>query len=211
MNNRARKQIKSSKTGKFSQSVGLQVRMHPPQISNYELRHTMPLRFTVTAAIVNFGVTYVNLLDTILFATTAIAPYRVFDAVKLVKVRVWASAALGTPTTVSVSFRGDQVGVTGDHRLISDTSLGFQPAFVEATPLQDSVLYQGIGAGAAFTLTAPAGSIIEVHMQMRNDDVATAAANVSVGATVGGIFYRGLDGLAAAGTNIPPLTGLPTF
>jgi hypothetical protein len=41
--------------------------------------------------------------------------------------------------------------------------------------------------------------------------IANAATNASVGATIGTVFYRGLDGLAIASTNFPPPPGIIQF
>jgi hypothetical protein len=187
---------------------------HPPQINGYEMTHTMPMRFTVTAGVTNQNVTYQNLLDTVLFASTALAPYDVFDTVKIKRVSVWAILAQGAPATVQVVFNNIGANMAGDRQVHTDTSLGVKPACVHAVPDFDSMSskWQQNNAGNAFLLTAPAGSIVDVVLQFRNDlTAATIAQNASVGATVGAIFYRGLDGLASAGTNFPPPPGIPTF
>jgi hypothetical protein len=208
--------MKKSQTNKKLSSKKTNIRMgitHPPQISNYEIRHSMPLRFTVTAGVVRQSITILNLLETVLMATTALAPLRMFDAVRVRHIRVWAVAALGTPTTVAVVFLGNGQNGAGDRKIVSDTSLGVQPAYVKAVPDKGSSLHlwQGSTSNMTVEVTAPAGSIIDVVMDLRNDNTAAAATNASVGATVGGIFYRGLDGLAAAATNFPPPSNLPTF
>jgi hypothetical protein len=208
--------MKKSQTNKKLSSKKTNIRMgitHPPQISNYEIRHSMPLRFTVTAGVVRQSITILNLLETVLMATTALAPFRMFDAVRVRHIRVWAVAALGTPTTVAVVFLGNGQNGAGDRKIVSDTSLGVQPAYVKAVPDKGSSLHlwQGSTSNMTVEVTAPAGSIIDVVMDLRNDNTAAAATNASVGATVGGIFYRGLDGLAAAATNFPPPSNLPTF
>lgn len=182
---------------------------HPPQLNLYQLDWSKVLRFTATAAAAGTQITYQDLLDTILFATTATAPYQVFNFVRIKRVSVWGQAALGTPSSVQVVFNG--TSIVGDATVHSDTSLGVLPACVHARPKATvAALYQV--SGNAFKISCPAGSIIDVHVNMKDAlDNAVAAQNASVGATVGGIFYRGMDGEAAASTNFPPVGNLPTF
>jgi len=182
---------------------------HPGMIAGYEITHTRRLRFTVTAAVANQQISFSNLLDTILFATTATAPFDVFDIVKVNWVQVWGQAALGTPSSVAVSFNS----ATGDRSLHQDTSLGIKPAYIKAVPSPKSLasFFQPATGGNAFIISAPAGSIVDVSLTFRDVPNAAQGAIASVGATVGSIFYRGLDGLAAAGTNFPVPAGIPSF
>jgi hypothetical protein len=207
--NRNKRELKSGKRTQKKMSVS----DRPAQIASYELSHSVPLRFTVTAAVVRTQLTILNFLETILLATTATVPFRVFDALKIRSIKVWSAAALGTPTTVAVVFLGNGQNGAADRKIFTDTSLGVKPAFVNAIPDSGSSLrlWQGSTSNMLIEFTAPAGSIIDVVMDLRNDNTAAAATNGSAGATVGGIFYRGLDGLAAATTNFPPVSNLPTF
>ncbi len=185
--------------------------MHPPQLNQYQLTHSVTLRFTANAAAVNTAITFADLLDTILMATTAIAPFDVFDLVRVRKVEVWGQAALGTPSTVQVVFSAN-----GDNNFHTDTSLGIQPAYVSAKPSSLSLasFFTGPSGTSAFLLSCPAGSVIDVSLTFRDNlsvAAGTAAQVASVGASVGAIFYRGLDGIAAAGTNFPVPAGIPSF
>jgi hypothetical protein len=182
---------------------------HPPQINGYEINHGVALRFTCTAAVTNQAITWGNLLDTVLVATTAVQGFDLFDVVKVKSVSVWGQAALGTPSTVAVTF----FSTTGDNQVHTDTSLGIKPAYVRARPSQKSLasFYSQASATQVLSLTCPAGSIIDVHLTFRTSPAAAVvAANALVGATVGELYFRGMDGLAIAGTNFPPPNGLPT-
>jgi hypothetical protein len=183
---------------------------HPPQINGYEITHQKRLRFTVTASVNAQVVTYQNLLDLVLVATTAIAGFDLFDIVQVNQVEVWSAAALGTPTSVSVSF----VTVTGDRSVHTDTSLGVKPAYVRAMPSERSLasFWQVSAAGNAFVIQAPAGSVVDVTLSFRTASATpTAAQNALVGANPGEIYFRGLDGLAAAATNFPSIPGVPVI
>jgi len=191
-----------------SKSISRVERMeHPPQINGYEITHSKRLRFTATAAS-STAITFADLLDTILVATTAVAGFDLFDIVRIVQVEVWGQAALGTPSSVSVVF----TTATGDRSIHTDTSLGVKPAHVSARPSDKSLasFWQVFGAGAAFQLQCPAGSVIDVSLEYRTAETFApqAAQNALVTATAGDVYYRGLDGLAIAGTNFPPILGV---
>jgi hypothetical protein len=204
-----KKKVGNRKAGSRNSNKGERSLTHPPQLNLYQLVWNKVLRFTSTAAATGTQITFQGICNTILFASTATAPYQVFDFCKINRVSVWGQAALGTPSTVQVVFNGTTI--IGDANVHSDTSLGVLPACVHARPgAAVAALFQV--NGNAFQLTCPAGSIIDVEVTLRDSlGLATAASNASVGATVGGVFYRGLDGLAAASTNFPPVGNVPTF
>lgn len=195
-----------------------QIIAHPPTI-NPQISHLVKrLRFTCTTAAVNKNIGYQNLADTIVIATSAVQAYEMFDALKVHAVEVWAAPAVGTTAQVAVQFVGATPADTGDGRTFSDNSMGIEPAHVLARPSPKSTtaLWQAgtaIGTNAtAFQLTCPVGAVIDVTLSMRVVSTAgpTAAATALVGATAGEIYYRGLDGLAVAGTTLPavaPVTG----
>jgi len=180
---------------------------HPPQINGYEITHNKRLRFTATAAS-STAITFADLLDTVLIATTAVQGFDLFDLVRIEYVEVWGILAQGAPSSVSVVF----TTATGDRSIHTDTSLGVKPAYVRARPSDKSLasFWQVFAAGAAFQLQCPAGSIIDVSLSFRTAETFApqAAQNALVGATAGDIYYRGLDGLAIAGTNFPPILGV---
>lgn len=179
---------------------------HPPQINSYQVCHNRTLRFT-SLATASTNISFQNLLDTMLVATSATAGFDLFEFVKIDKIEIWALAALGTPSTVEVNF----TTATGDANVHTDTSLGVKPAYVKAVPARKSLasFYQLSNAGNAFQLTAPAGSIIDIKMRFKSSSFAPQAAqNALVAATTGEFYWRGLDGIAMATTNYPPPAGV---
>jgi len=179
---------------------------HPPQINSLELRHSTTIRF-VSNADVGLNVTFQNLLDLILLAASGTAVYDVFYTVKVRRVRVWAVPVIGNATTVTVSFDGVAAGNVGDQAIHTDTSMGVQPAHVDAKPSARSLAsnYQISSATSAFELICPSGSVVDVELSYRGAyGVPVLAQNVAVAATVGSINMRGLDGLATATTKLPP-------
>lgn len=180
---------------------------HPPQINGIELRHGVTLRYRATAAVAN-NITFQNLLDTILVATTAVAGTCMFQTVRVRRVRIWGMPAVGATSSVSVEFSGVTAGIVGDQAIHTDTSMGVQPAHVDARPSRKSLAadYQLNSAAIAFAITGPAGSVIDVELSFRSQFAGgnAAAQNALVGATAGQQYLRGLDGLATATSNLVP-------
>jgi len=197
------------KNKKNQKKENTMIQDHPPQINSYQVIHSTCLRFTVTAAVVNKIITFGNLLDAMLVATTAIAGFQLFDLVKIRKIRCWGQAALGTPSTVEIQYNT----ATGDNIVHTDTSLGIKPAYVHARPSLKSLasFWQLNTGGNVFQLTCPAGSVIDVHLSFKTSNQnPTAVANALVGANPGEFYFRGLDALATAATNFPPPAGVQT-
>jgi hypothetical protein len=205
---------KSKKNQVGNRKAGSRINMiermeHPPQLNSYQVVHNTTLRFTVTAAVVNFGVTPEMLLDALLIADTAIHGFQLFDSFKLRFIEIWGQAALGTPSTVELQFPE----ATGDTRVVTDTSLGIKPAYLKAGPSRLSLasFWQITSGNVLVDITAGSGSIIDVHLTYRTSTAAPVAlANALVGANPGEFYFRGLDGLAIAATNFPPPIGVNT-
>jgi hypothetical protein len=199
--------VKSKKLG--NPGMGRIERMeHPPQVNGYEISHSIRLRYTVTAAVVSQAITPQNVLDTVLIATTATVGYNLFDIFRVRQVEVWGQAALGTPSTITLLFAQN---ATGDQSIHTDTSLGVKPAYVKAVPSDRSLasFFNVTSNATLFLVSAPAGSILDLSCDFRTtNSQATAAQNALVAATAGELYYRGLDGVAIATTNFPPILGV---
>lgn len=179
---------------------------HPRQINGQQLKFATTLRFTATAA-ANATITYQNLLDTLLVATTATAGSDVFQVVKIRSVEVWGMPAIGTAGTVAVEYAGAVAGSQGDQMIHIDTSMGVQPAHVLAKPSRFSLAstYQPSTVAAAFVVRVIAGSVVDVNVTFRGQFTTNVTAqNALVGATAGAFYLRGLDGLATATSNFVP-------
>jgi len=175
---------------------------HPPPINGYEVKHSRTLRFTTNAA-VSQSITWANLLDCILFTTSAIAPYDLFFAARIKRVKIWAIPSVGTSVSATVIFNSAASGEIGDRKVHQDSSMGIEPAFLNVRPEKNSLTskFQISNSQIAFFLEAPTGSVIDIDMDYRSDVLGNepvAAANASVGATIGVVAFRGLDGLAVA-------------
>jgi len=179
---------------------------HPPQLNGYQLKHALRMRFTASAAF-SGAITWQNLLDTWLVATTTVAASQVFQAVKIRGIEIFAMGAIGVPTTVSVEFSGTGASLVGDQTIHVDTSMGIQPAHVRCKPNAKSLasMYQLSAANTAFTLNVPQGAVIDVDLTFKGQfALSTAAQNAVVAATAGAFYLRGLDGVAIGATALPP-------
>jgi hypothetical protein len=206
--NNKRKGNKASNQGPKGSLMKIERMDHPPQINGYEVTHKNRFRFTVTAATALSQISFQNLLDTFVIAATATAGFDFFDIVKIRAIEVWGQAALGTPSTITVAF----VTGTGDRSIHTDTSLGVKPAYVKAVPSEKSLasFWQVSAAGAAFLITCPAGSVVDLSLSFKTAEelAPVATQNALAGATVGQNYFRGMDGLAFAATNFPPIGGV---
>jgi hypothetical protein len=171
------------------------------------------MRFSAVAG-ASTAITFQNLLDTILVATSGTTAADLFQAVRVNSVELWSIAAQGTPTTCSLVFDGAVVGAAGDQKVHTDTSMGVEPAHVRARPdpLTQAGQFQPSTNNTAFFVECPAGAVIDVSMTLRQpvNGAAVSSQNVLVGATAGAVYFRGLDGLKAGTTNFPVLGALST-
>jgi hypothetical protein len=179
---------------------------HPPQLPSYGITRDVRMRYQ-TGAAVDASITFQNLLDTVLVAVSATSGYDVFDAVRVNSVEAWAAPVTGAPVTIGISYNGETVGAAGDQKQHTDTSMGIQPAHVKARPdaLTQAGQFQASSANTAFTLFAPANTVVDVSLTLRQPMFAqaTVAQNPLAGAATGALYYRGLDGKGAATTSFP--------
>ena len=205
---KSNKQRKGVPRGQQSRNQNaLSVIPHPPQLNGIELRHTVTLRYRATAAFTN-SITFQNLLDTMLVATTATAGTDLFQTVRVRGVRMWGMPAVGAASSVWLEFSGLVAGAVGDQAIHTDTSMGVQPAHVSARPSARSLAsnFQLSSAAVAFGIQGPAGCVIDVELSFRSQfaNNNAAAQNALVAATAGQQYLRGLDGLATATSNFVP-------
>lgn len=182
-------------------------KLSPPQLNGVQLNHSVTMRFVTNAAVAQTAITFANLLDSVLVATSATQGYQVFQSVRVRAVEVWALPSIGQATTVQVEFGNTNAGLVGDQVIHTDTSMGIRPAHVLARPSSKSLAsdFQVSGATSAFILTCPSGSVIDVQLTFHGQySSSTSVANALVGATTGALYLRGLDGLAVATTVFPP-------
>jgi hypothetical protein len=192
-----------------TQNQGKNMIPHPPPIANLAITHSTKLRFTSVAAFAQTVISFQNLLDTLLFAVGSTNGYDLFQQVRIRAVEMWALSVVGTATSVQCEYASQVAGEVGDARVHSDTSMGIEPAHIRARPAARSgaALFQKSSNQQAFTITGPAGCVIDVELSFKGLPApsATACQNVLVAATGGAWYFRGLDGLAIATTNFLPV------
>ncbi len=167
------------------------------------------------------GVTFANLLDSWMVATSATTGFQLFDFIKIKRVTIratsnpgfaGAAALAGPAVTVEVAFPGLVAGANGSGKRVSDSAMGVNSmAMVSATPGPDSLAgkWQPSSNDIAFTLRSidfqgnpTVGAVIDVDVALKNEpDVSPVAVSSPVAAAVAGNFYyRGIDGGAVGGT-----------
>jgi hypothetical protein len=184
---------------------------HPPPIKSYGITHTTRLRF-VTNATVLTAITYQNLLDIVLVGQLATTLVDLFYGVRINSIEMWSLPAIGAASTVTLIYSGATVGASGDQKTHTDTSMGIEPAHVKARPdpRTQAGQFQPSSTAVAFTISAPTGTVLDVSLTFRNpiEGSATAAQNAGVAVTISALYYRGLDGKAAAATSYPNVGAL---
>ncbi len=167
------------------------------------------MRFVTNAALAQKNITYQNLLDTWLMMTSATTAYDLYQAVRIRAVELWACSLANQVTTVELTWVGNASGAYATEKTATDTSVSLEPAHVRTTPgpLSPQGLWQQSANEVAFQLTCPANTVIDVEATFRSRFTAqTAAQNAAVGGVTGTLVNRGLDGIAAATTQIPPVS-----
>jgi hypothetical protein len=152
-------------------------------------------------------ITWTNLLDSILFASSATQGYQAFECVKLEEVEVWHCPVASTVSTITVEFNGQNAGQIGDQSIHSDSSMGLSPAHVKARPSKRSQAsqWQYESGTSAFRLDVPSGAVIDITCSYCGEyNAAYAVANALVAATTGAYYLRGLDGSPVASTVLVP-------
>jgi hypothetical protein len=184
---------------------------HPPAIHDYSIVHERRLRFVSNGAVAQ-SITFQNLLDLLIMATSATTGADLFQAVRIKAVECWCTPALGSVSTVEVVFDGGTAGMVGDQRIHTDSSMGIEPAHVLARPAPrtGAALFQESNANAAFFLDVPQGAVVDVLLSFKQPMLGNAVGtqNPLVAATTGAIYARGLDGLAVATSKLLPPTGV---
>lgn len=190
-----------------------------PQVSD-QLHTRMILRYSTTGlgGSVATSVTFQNILDSWLVATSATTASQLFDFVKINRITVRAvpyisGSTLQAPScTVGVEFPGLVAGVGGSGNQASNTGEGTTyPAYVSLKPsrLSAASFWQGSSGNLAFVVRATnidssvaVGAIIDCDYSFKNSgDVNPASiASAVAGATTGEIYFGGIDGARLAAT-----------
>lgn len=171
------------------------------------IQSSFKLRF-VTVTATTSTITWANLLDTIVMATTTTQLADVFYSARLKAVRVWTQPLAGNNAyQATLAFDSPS---QGDQRVFMIVS-GPQGGYCECKPSKASAngkFWEDSSSVGMMTLNSfPVGAVIEVDVTFRSrlgSGSAVIAAQAGSSLTPGTIYLRGLDGLAAASTKFYP-------
>jgi hypothetical protein len=186
---------------------------NPPQWSS-TLRKKFTQRFVVQSGGVNqLAINNIEIQDLKCMATSATAAYRIFGAVKLNWVKAWAAnTSASSSNTIVIEMITNNPYSGSIAKTFTDTAVGTtNVAYVMAVPPQNAFSGEwlpNVGANVyeVFNITAPAGTVIDLGMEVEllDDETATAVTSTVSGATVGILYTRYLDS-AAGSPKIQPL------
>ncbi len=197
MNSRNRKSTRRAK-GRVtsSSSQGSNALMaDPPQIStNIVVRHTY--RFAASAAFSGAispskVLAALGTMGTVANTTVSF----LFKCFRLRSLNLWAPpSSQGSTVTTSVEWLGT---ANSPNYEVSDTSVSVsRPAHVKAVPPKTSLasFWQVASGTALFNLVAPAGTIIDMSVDMIMVDQTSASTTIGAATvTLGEIYYLALD------------------
>jgi len=186
---------------------------HPPQIeTTFSVGKT--LRFTATAATSGSAFSRAALLDLLVMAETTTAAGRIFDAVKVRRIRIWGNA----PGAGAVAARTSGVQWLSTYspaKVVSDSGSGATyGARISTKPPAQSLAgfwsLTGVNeSDTLFVLQLNVGDVVDIDFSFRlqNNIFGTdiPAAITVVAATVGTVYCMALDfaNAGAAATILP--------
>ncbi len=167
----------------------------------------MKLKFTCTTATTS-TITWANILDTVVVATTSTQLADVFYSARLKAVRIWTPPMAGNNAyQATIAFDSPS---QGDQR-VWVVSSGPTGGYCECKPSKNSIngkMWEDSSSVGVFTVNSmPVGTLIELDLVFRSrlgPGSAALAAQAGSGLTAGTIYLRGMDGLAAASTKFYP-------
>lgn len=199
-NRKSKRNIKKQRRNRPRRSLqGAGLGHVPPFVPTISLSHRF--RFTNGTNAGSYLITRGNVLNLILYATSAITSVRLFEAVRVKRVEIWSNpTALGSaPTSVSLEW----LGVQGPSTFHSDTTMGVSPAHIVTQPPANSSdrWWSMSGQNEAdnlFGLSLPADSVVDVTLELRLVETeAPTAGDVPAGAALGQLYGDYLDGLSS--------------
>ncbi len=199
-----------------------------PKVDQLSIGFTLRYITTGYGSTPSVGVTFANLLDSWMIATSATTGFQLFDFIKIKRVTIravsnpgfaGAGALAGPAVTVEASFTGLVAGAQGSGKRVSDSAMGVNSmAMVSLTPGPDTLAgkWQPSSNDIAFVLRAidfqgnpTVGAVIDVDVALKNEpDVNPVAVSSPVaGLVAGNLYYRGIDGGPPGGTWAKPAWG----
>ena len=173
------------------------------------IQTSMHLRFVCGTATTS-TVTWANLLDTVIMATTSTQAADVFYSMRLHSVEIWLPPAVQGVAVNSQTVLAFDSPTQGDQRvwIVSSGPTGGYQKCVPSKRSLNGLTWQDSSSVGGFTLNnCPVGALFQINATFRSrmgPGSATIAAQAGSGMTPGVIYLRGFDGLALASTKFPP-------
>lgn len=202
-----------SRSKKLVNRAAVRSQINPPPFNASAVVRKV-FRFQSNAALAALPITSTNLLDAWCMAVTTTGAYRLASSFRLNNVKLWGpmSSSL-VPVTVSLEYAADAAsGLSSPNMLRSDTSMSSSyAAHVAFAPPDKSLASNWFGRAATsplFTVNGPINTVIDVDVSfvLQNGETPAVSTAALVAATVGTVYLRGLDGVAAATTVLPPVS-----
>lgn len=168
---------------------------HPPQFES-TVRISRRARFLASAAM-NVSITRAMLLNHLIMNTAATANYRLLSGFKLKSITIWTIAAVGSPSSCSVEWTSSY----GPSKIISDSGMGVEPAFVQTSPPTQSLasFWSLTGSNESDVLAlvvAPINSVLDITYEMIFQNGETPVlVTTSNGGTLGQVYMTPFDGV----------------
>ena len=165
--------------------------------SNVQVTHTYRFRSTAGTASTITAEDVLGIAGAV--CTTANSTlHLIAAAAKIHRVSIWSPPpSQGSVATCSLAWL-DEYNNAKEVKEVSDTTMSTAvPAYLTTSPPQGSQAYHWISAGASnsMKITAPTGSVIDIHCTHTLYDAATNSETYSVASgTVGALYYLPLDG-----------------
>jgi hypothetical protein len=177
--------------------------LDPPQFVP-TLKTTQKFRFTADAAVSNVPVTRGNLLNLVEMADGITDTHRLYGAVRLKSIQMWAvpTSTATTPSTATVEW----LGFNAPSTFVSDTSVSnARPLHVFTRPPANSsckwwTIYNENEAEQLLAITCPQGSVVDIVLTMRlqdNEGDMGGESGTTGLATAGVIYLNYLDGFSS--------------
>ncbi len=174
----------------------------PQLATTVKLTHTF--RFIATANITSRLLLFTELLDLLCLATSAASASRIFNAVKIKRIQVWAATSVATSSLSVIFQKGPGTnGVSGDSVTHADTALGVsQIAHIDVKFNAREQVGQWQGPGITTTygqLTIPQGGVVDITFSysMIDSETAVNVTGAVAGASAGRVYCRALDNTQA--------------
>jgi hypothetical protein len=180
------------------------------------ISYRMKLRFTLVggSTLADVIITNGKVGDSILIATSATTGFQLADQFRIRRITIQQASVGLAEVAIDSTSTNPSLAAPG-RRVVGDSLGGSGVAYASYTPRKGEIMYEWQHCNSATRLfslytNGNDSAIVELDIDFRSNVVLapTAVANALTGAVVGTIYFRGLDGLPVASSQLRPL-GVP--